>query len=116
MPFTISLENNIVIVTLEGDYNPLELMDLFRRIRDENPTKLDFLYDVRNWNHTITNDEIRAIIKAFPPRFENPRVAVVAGKPIQYGLGRVVSSYAEFEGYQVIVTYEYDSALEFLRQ
>lgn len=116
MSFTVNLEKDIAFVTLEGDFNVSELTDLFRRIRDENPNKLNFLYDIRNWYHPITIEEINFFIKSFPPRFENPRVAIVASKPVHFGLGRVVSGHAEFEGYNVLVTYEYEAALDFLRE
>ena len=120
MPVRYTLSGNLFRMDLEGTYTPEEIIQTYDAAFNDPdfPTDPHFLCDVTRSAELANRDSetIRDIAQYFGEHSDRvgDRCAIVAAKPIHYGLGRMAATIAEMHGADVQVFSTVEDALAWL--
>jgi hypothetical protein len=122
MPVTWSLDGDLVQLTLEGHYQPTDIIDAFlSALADRRcPPEVSLLLDTtRSQSLDIRSPrEIRHVAEYLGPYRKRirGRCAVVVSTDLHFGLSRMGSAYSESVGVDAGVFRSKTRALDWLRQ
>jgi len=120
MSVTYELRGGLLLLNLDGDYEPEDVPMTFRAAMDDPrcPPRVALVVDVRRSGSLEKRnpDEIRTTAELLGPYAERigGRCAIVAESPLHYGLGRIGSAHTEKLGVETMVFRDYESAIEWL--
>ena len=122
MPVTWSLEGDLVQLSLEGQYEPTDIIDAFlAALADPRcPEEISLLLDTTRSQSLDMRapGEIRHVAQYLGPYRKRirGRCAVVVGTDLHFGLSRMGSAYSETVGVDARVFRSKAEALDWLRQ
>lgn len=97
----IDRENEVTVIKIKGVLQEGDLLRALAELFSKEPT-LNTLYDstAGDWSQNSTEYYKRMISLGKPYSRKGARVAMVFANRVDYGIGRMLESYCELEGYE----------------
>ncbi|MFC1823875.1 hypothetical protein ACFL9T_14290 [Thermodesulfobacteriota bacterium] len=120
MPARYTFSGNLFSIVLEDTYNPEEIIEAFTTALNDPlfPENARFLLDVRKSSilEKRSSEDIRIVSEFFAKHSDrvDGRCAIVASKPVHYGLSRMGAIFSDLEGATVEVFENVSEAVSWL--
>jgi hypothetical protein len=120
MPVRYEFSGDILRLSLEGSYTPQDVIDTFLAALSDRafPKDAKFIMDVRRSSELANRsvEEIKAVARVFARHSKHfdGRGAIVASKPVHYGLARMGATFIEPLGAEIRVFSDVGEAISWL--
>jgi hypothetical protein len=119
MPLSYRIPSDLIVFESNDEYQWSDMLKTLKKALSsvEHGKKVKLIFDERNATYLPSTEELRQIVEYIKGwRHLIKKIALVVGKPVQYGMGRVAEVYLESEEGAFKVFYDMEQASQWLEQ
>jgi hypothetical protein len=116
---SVEVEKDLTLFTVTGETDAEQILSQILALLKEEPTRL-VLWDIRAGDLSgVSNSDLKAIVhsaRPFADSRKGGRIAIVCSRDIDYGLGRMLQTFAELlqAPFEILVSRNMEEARQWL--